>query len=159
MTLTLTGSSPRASGEGGGASGGGAGGGGAAVIAPDGGATGFAAGLAAAPLSSRAPMPDHRPPFSTISAPPNPRSSRNRYRRFREDYFRRRLDDDDAEDDGASTASPTAPGATTAAQTPADKARRRRQHIREYVRWLLPCVGGHGSYSPPTLRHDSGWDA
>src|SRR5688500_1959907 len=64
----------------------------------------------------------------------HPRSSRQRYRGFVEDYKQRRLDDPDAQTgDGAKDGD---------AERPKGK---RREYLREYVRWLWPhriAVGG-----------------
>src|SRR4051794_26179127 len=60
-----------------------------------------------------------------------PRSSRQRYRTFVDDYKNKRLDDIA---DAAAGARPTAlpkPGA------PKDK-KKRRKYLREYLRWLRP---------------------
>ena len=54
------------------------------------------------------------------------RSSRQRYRAFVEDYRRRRLDD------ASRDAKPAA------GKPPAETRRKRRQYLREYVRWLRP---------------------
>jgi len=56
-----------------------------------------------------------------------PRSSRQRYRAFVEDYKARRLDD-------GSVVAPVAPPDTGSA----DRKGRRRQYVREYLRWLRP---------------------
>jgi ATP-binding cassette subfamily B protein/subfamily B ATP-binding cassette protein MsbA len=60
-----------------------------------------------------------------------PRSSRQRYRRFVDDYKHRRLDDGTAPAPSGNGASLTAPGAT-------EQRGRRRQYVREYLRWLRP---------------------
>jgi ATP-binding cassette subfamily B protein/subfamily B ATP-binding cassette protein MsbA len=57
----------------------------------------------------------------------HPRSSRQRYRRFREDYKQRRLDD--AADAGE---------ASSATESPQPRSGKRRQYLREYARWLWP---------------------
>jgi ATP-binding cassette subfamily B protein/subfamily B ATP-binding cassette protein MsbA len=63
------------------------------------------------------------------------RTSKQRYQRFVEDYQRRRLDED-GEADGGKT------GAGAAPETPAPERRgRRRQFMREYLRWLRPYRG------------------
>jgi ATP-binding cassette, subfamily B, bacterial len=79
------------------------------------------------------------------------RSSRHRYRSFVEDYKQRRLEDPDApksrkpevpderKGDGANGAAPNGETAP-----PVDK-RKRREYLREYLRWLWPhrfAVGG-----------------
>src|SRR4051812_951856 len=68
------------------------------------------------------------------------RSSRARYRAFREDYRHHRLDD------GAPDAGPPKPAADTtdvavsaaAGKTATDGKAVRRQYLREYMRWLWP---------------------
>jgi ATP-binding cassette, subfamily B, bacterial len=60
-----------------------------------------------------------------------PRSSRQRYRRFVDDYKHRRLDDGTALAPSGNGASLTAPGTT-------EQRGRRRQYVREYLRWLRP---------------------
>jgi ATP-binding cassette subfamily B protein/subfamily B ATP-binding cassette protein MsbA len=60
-----------------------------------------------------------------------PRSSRQRYRRFVDDYKHRRLDDGTAPAPSGNGASLTATGAT-------EQRGRRRQYVREYLRWLRP---------------------
>ena len=59
--------------------------------------------------------------------PPPPRSSRQRYRRFLQDYKEKRLDAlADAEENGAAADAPRAePG-------------KRREYLRDYLRWLWP---------------------
>jgi ATP-binding cassette subfamily B protein len=59
----------------------------------------------------------------------HPRSSRQRYRRFVEDYKQRRLDDVD--DDGKPKPKEEQP------KDPKQRAKR-REHLRDYVRWLWP---------------------
>src|SRR5437016_1166994 len=69
-----------------------------------------------------------------------PRSSRQRYRRFVEDYQHRRLDDlADVEKNGK----PPADAATADEDAAAPEAQRqrrgkRREYLREYLRWLWP---------------------
>ncbi|MFI5178612.1 MAG: hypothetical protein ACHQO8_08615, partial [Vicinamibacterales bacterium] len=65
-----------------------------------------------------------------------PRSSRQRYRRFREDYRLRRLDD---AADGAE-ATPKEAAGTSAEPAPESPGKRqtRRAYLREYGRWLWP---------------------
>lgn len=58
-----------------------------------------------------------------------PRSSRQRYNAFVQDYRLRRLDDQDG--DGHRPEEPVAPGAAAGRG-------RRRQYLREYLRWLRP---------------------
>jgi len=66
------------------------------------------------------------------SRPSPPRSSRERYQRFVEDYRQRRLDDRLDEDTG-SPVSETLDGAAKDARR-----RRRRAYFRDYLRWLRP---------------------
>ena len=66
----------------------------------------------------------------------NPRSSRERYRKFVEDYKHRRLDDQ-TESDGKG------PSASTPTAAPGDgwaglRSGKRRQYLRDYLRWLRP---------------------
>jgi ATP-binding cassette subfamily B protein/subfamily B ATP-binding cassette protein MsbA len=58
-----------------------------------------------------------------------PRSSRQRYRGFVEDYQHRRLDDGTA---------PAPSGNGTAPDTAAERRGKRRQYVREYLHWLRP---------------------
>jgi ATP-binding cassette, subfamily B, bacterial len=60
----------------------------------------------------------------------HPRSSRQRYRGFVEDYKHRRLDD------GAMAGGPTQPVPEPNAAP--DRKGKRRQYVREYLRWLRP---------------------
>jgi len=60
-----------------------------------------------------------------------PRSSRQRYRGFVEDYKHRRLDDSVASSDNRNNGK-----APDAAAT--DRRGKRRQYVREYLRWLRP---------------------
>jgi ATP-binding cassette subfamily B protein len=66
-----------------------------------------------------------------------PKSSRRRYRRFAEDYKLRRLD---AEDEKQKPLAPSLGAATDSpdADTGPQKKKKRRQHLREYLRWLWP---------------------
>jgi ATP-binding cassette subfamily B protein/subfamily B ATP-binding cassette protein MsbA len=70
---------------------------------------------------------------------PAPRSSRQRYRRFVEDYRHRRLDALAEAEHGRPT---PASGGGDATETATDEATRRpgqrREYIREYLRWLWP---------------------
>ena len=68
----------------------------------------------------------------------HPRSSRQRYRGFVEDYKHRRLDDSIAS--GNSHQNGKAPDAAAT-----ERRGKRRQYVREYLRWLRPhryAVGG-----------------
>jgi ATP-binding cassette subfamily B protein/subfamily B ATP-binding cassette protein MsbA len=68
-----------------------------------------------------------------------PRSSRQRYRGFVEDYTHRRLDDPA---DAVKGEQPPADSANGDAVAPADRRRqrsaKRREYLREYLRWLRP---------------------
>jgi ATP-binding cassette subfamily B protein/subfamily B ATP-binding cassette protein MsbA len=76
----------------------------------------------------------------------HPRSSRQRYKRFRQDYKLRRLDDEVEEADGPAsgkvdgTTAVDGPAAKENAAPDVKRARRakRRQYAREYLRWLKP---------------------
>src|SRR5881227_1194245 len=69
-----------------------------------------------------------------------PRSSRQRYQAFVEDYKHRRLDDPaDAARDGQPPDDPAKADADSAAPDPRSKRRgKRREYLREYLRWLWP---------------------
>ena len=72
------------------------------------------------------------------------RSSRLRYRAFREDYRHRRLDDDESSGSkpvvaGQPEVQP--PGSGAAIDKPADRKAVRRRYLREYMRWLWPYRG------------------
>ena len=69
-----------------------------------------------------------RPEIERVSPP---RSSRQRYRGFVEDYKHRRLDDSTTS--GTSSGNGPAPDAGAVARRG-----KRRQYVREYVRWLKP---------------------
>lgn len=66
-----------------------------------------------------------------------PRSSRQRYKGFVEDYKHRRLDDEiEARDKKRSAIEPAAPGQPV---EPKDKKKaKRREYMRDYLRWLWP---------------------
>jgi ATP-binding cassette subfamily B protein len=64
------------------------------------------------------------------------RSSRQRYRDFVEDYQRRRLDESTDEKQGADPR--TANGDASARDTQLQPGGKRRQYLREYLRWLWP---------------------
>ena len=88
--------------------------------------------------------------MDTPKPTPQPRSSRERYRKFVEDYRQRRLDDiADGEPKSAravagAAGAPGIPAATPSARdavTPELKKQRRgkrRAYLREYLRWLKP---------------------
>ena len=68
------------------------------------------------------------------------RSSRHRYRRFVQDYKQRRLDDSEEADANQKRRDDAA---KADGDTPAPESKRalrgkRRQHVREYLRWLRP---------------------
>jgi ATP-binding cassette subfamily B protein/subfamily B ATP-binding cassette protein MsbA len=67
-----------------------------------------------------------------------PRSSRRRYHAFVQDYKHRRLDESDAAQGNGADGSPNGGGD----QAPADSRRKlpgkRREYLREYLRWLKP---------------------
>ncbi len=73
----------------------------------------------------------------------HPRSSRQHYRGFLEDYRQRKLDDTT---DGGDTPKPVDDGAPVPAAVEAPSLRRgkRRQYMREYLRWLWPQRYGVG---------------
>ena len=82
----------------------------------------------------------HGPLVNTPKPTPLPRTSRERYRRFVEDYRRRRLDDIvDGDGKGPVRASAT-PTALEPVTPELKKQRRgkRRAYLREYLRWLKP---------------------
>src|SRR5687767_8534550 len=62
-----------------------------------------------------------------------PRTSRQRYLRFVEDYKARRLD---TEEEEKKTEDAEKPG--DGAQKPEDRKAKRREHLRAYCRWLRP---------------------
>src|SRR5688572_4032294 len=70
----------------------------------------------------------------------NARSSRLRYRRFVQDYKHRRLDDPEEADENQKRRDPSPkPGEDTSGSESKRALRsRRRQHVREYLRWLRP---------------------
>jgi ATP-binding cassette subfamily B protein/subfamily B ATP-binding cassette protein MsbA len=69
-----------------------------------------------------------------------PRNSRERYRRFVEDYKHKRLDD--SEDDKQSQKQPDdaakADGAASSPESKRERRIQRRKYMREYLRWLRP---------------------
>src|SRR6185503_1623250 len=73
-----------------------------------------------------APVAESTPPLD-IGHVSHPRSSRQRYRAFVEDFKHRRLDE---------AALPSGNG--TPKDSPRDKRDTRRQYVREYLRWLRP---------------------
>src|SRR5262249_18285238 len=95
-----------------------------------------------------------------------PRSSRQRYRRFVEDYKHRRLDEH--EDADKKKAQPGEPGKTDAdsvAEPEPKQPGKRREYLREYIRWPWPhryavgtlivlalCVAGLEMIEPLFMR-------
>jgi ATP-binding cassette subfamily B protein/subfamily B ATP-binding cassette protein MsbA len=74
-----------------------------------------------------------------------PRSSRRRYRAFRTDYKARRLDELLEAGDAVRRTDSGEPAADTPAAGAPGKSGRRREYLREYLRWLWPhrfAVGG-----------------
>src|SRR5882724_3500615 len=79
--------------------------------------------------------------MSDRRAPPDrPRSSRQRYRAFVQDYKKRRLDDPSgAGEDQKGTDDSSSPGENLTAEESRSKRRgKRREYLREYLRWLWP---------------------
>jgi ATP-binding cassette subfamily B protein len=70
----------------------------------------------------------------------HPRSSRQRYRKFVEDYKHRRLDEStEASQDGKRAGDATKPDENGATPKPERSApSKRREYLREYLRWLRP---------------------
>src|SRR4051812_30863048 len=65
------------------------------------------------------------------------RSSRQRFRNFVEDYRRRRLDEvAEADKNGKPAAEEALPGEDSSPKT--KRRGKRREYLREYVRWLKP---------------------
>src|SRR5436190_8768074 len=67
-----------------------------------------------------------------------PRSSRQRYRGFVQDYRLQRLDDDAATNGKQPDAPAPADGDAAAAEPERDRRGKRREYLREYLRWLWP---------------------
>src|SRR5262245_11274926 len=68
-----------------------------------------------------------------------PRSSRQRYLNFVQDYKHHRLDDRENEGEEKKPAEDSGEaGEDAAEQTPAKRKGKRREYLREYVRWLWP---------------------
>jgi ATP-binding cassette, subfamily B, bacterial len=68
-----------------------------------------------------------------------PRSSRQRYRDFVQDYKQRRLDDAaEAEKNGQPQGAAAAGNFESAPESPPAQRGKRREYLREYVRWLWP---------------------
>ena len=70
----------------------------------------------------------------------HPRSSRDRYRRFVQDYKHQRLDDSDeaGENSKKHEDSAKADGDTSTPESKRALRSKRREHVREYLRWLRP---------------------
>jgi len=70
----------------------------------------------------------------------SPRTSRQRYRRFVQDYKRRRLDDpaDASEDEKPSDGLTSADGDAATLKPRGPRRGNRREYLREYLRWLRP---------------------
>src|SRR5262245_45011741 len=68
-----------------------------------------------------------------------PRSSRQRYRGFVEDYKRQRLDEKDEADKNGKPGDDAAKAeGDAAAPEPTQRRSKRREYVREYIRWLWP---------------------
>jgi ATP-binding cassette subfamily B protein/subfamily B ATP-binding cassette protein MsbA len=84
------------------------------------------------------------PPAPAPAAARPPRSSRQRYRRFRRDYKLRRLDDEaeekkpGAEGPAPSSVEGPVPSGVLGPMSKALGGVKRRQYMREYLRWLWP---------------------
>jgi len=73
----------------------------------------------------------------------HPRSSRDRYRRFVQDYKQRRLDDSEEAGENQKQRDDPAKAGEAASVKPAppparERRSKRRQYVREYLRWLRP---------------------
>ncbi len=68
------------------------------------------------------------------------RSSRHRYRRFVQDYKHQRLDDSEEADENQKRRDDSAKASedTSASESKRALRRKRREHVREYLRWLRP---------------------
>jgi ATP-binding cassette subfamily B protein/subfamily B ATP-binding cassette protein MsbA len=68
------------------------------------------------------------------------RSSRQRYREFVEDYKHKRVDDSSGEDSEpkGNNGAPKTVGAAAEPQNGKERRGKRRQYLRDYLRWLLP---------------------
>src|SRR5690242_13131777 len=68
------------------------------------------------------------------------RSSRERYREFVEDYKHKRVDDstDENSESKGNNGAPKTDGAATEPQNGKERRSKRRQYLRDYLRWLLP---------------------
>ncbi|MBI2949406.1 MAG: ABC transporter ATP-binding protein [Verrucomicrobia bacterium] len=95
-------------------------------------------------------MNQNIPPGSSKPTDPSmrqPRSSRQRYRRFVEDYKQQRLDDLTDAKDGLGRIDPSAePGEDAQASKSRGLLRgKRREYLRDYMRWLWPHRYGVGA--------------
>ncbi|HKX62988.1 MAG TPA: ABC transporter ATP-binding protein [Verrucomicrobiae bacterium] len=70
----------------------------------------------------------------------HPRTSRERYRRFVQDYKRHRLDETegDKENEKQTDDPAKADGAATTPEAKRERRKQRRKYMREYLRWLRP---------------------
>jgi len=70
----------------------------------------------------------------------HPRSSRDRYRRFVEDYKHQRLDDSEDSDESKKPPdnSPKAVADKSSLESKRERKAKRRAYVREYLRWLKP---------------------
>ena len=69
----------------------------------------------------------------------HPRSSRDRYRRFVEDYKHQRLDDSEAADESQKPDASSKAGADKSSpESKRERKAKRRAYVREYLRWLKP---------------------
>ena len=70
----------------------------------------------------------------------NARSSRHRYRRFVQDYKHQRLDDSEEVDENQKRRDDSAKAGedTSASESKRALRSKRREHVREYLRWLWP---------------------
>ena len=76
----------------------------------------------------------------------HPRSSRQRYRRFVQDYRQRRLDDQtDASEGRKPLDDPAKAGGEVSEEKPRLLGGKRREYLREYLRWLWPYRYGVGA--------------
>jgi ATP-binding cassette subfamily B protein/subfamily B ATP-binding cassette protein MsbA len=69
----------------------------------------------------------------------HPRSSRDRYQGFVQDYKRGTLDDsEDGKDQKSNDGSAKAVADASAPKSKGERKAKRRQYVREYLRWLRP---------------------
>lgn len=76
----------------------------------------------------------------TESRKEHPRSSRDRYRRFVQDYKHQRLDDSEESDESQKPQdiSSKAGADKSSPETKRERKAKRRAYVREYLRWLKP---------------------